>query len=89
MPATESPNAEAPEREGEILTEDILEEAAGRLEKVILCDKKRMKLLVEMLDQHPNLSRKEIRKAMDLPPRPVKATAPTPRLKTPTNPLED
>jgi len=27
--------AEAPEREGEILTEDILEEAAGRLEKVI------------------------------------------------------
>ena len=26
---------EAPEREGEILTEDILEEAAGRLEKVI------------------------------------------------------
>jgi S-DNA-T family DNA segregation ATPase FtsK/SpoIIIE len=27
--------AEAPEREGEVLTEDILEEAAGRLEKVI------------------------------------------------------
>jgi S-DNA-T family DNA segregation ATPase FtsK/SpoIIIE len=39
IPAYELPDigylTEAPEREGEILTEDILEEAAGRLEKVI------------------------------------------------------
>ena len=39
VPAYELPDigylSEAPEREGEILTEDILEEAAGRLEKVI------------------------------------------------------
>ncbi len=39
IPAYELPDigylTEAPDREGEILTEDILEEAAGRLEKVI------------------------------------------------------
>ncbi len=39
IPAYELPDigylTEAPEREGEILTEDILEEAAGRLERVI------------------------------------------------------
>ena len=36
-----------------------------------------MKILVELLEQHPNPSRKEIRKAMDLPPpKHPKTTAP-------------
>jgi hypothetical protein len=37
-----------------------------RLEKIILRDEKRMKQLVELLESNPNLSRKEIRKALDI-----------------------
>ncbi len=38
-----------------------------KLEKLILRDSQRMQALVELLEQNPKLSRKEIRKALDLP----------------------
>lgn len=38
-----------------------------RLEKVILRDSRRMNALVELLEHNPDLSRKEIRQALDIP----------------------
>ncbi|OAI55159.1 hypothetical protein AYO44_00140 [Planctomycetaceae bacterium SCGC AG-212-F19] len=38
-----------------------------RLEKVVLRDSKRMHTLVDMLEHNPDLSRKEIRQALDIP----------------------
>jgi hypothetical protein len=47
-------------------------EQRRHLENIILRDESRMKALVELLEQNPNLSRKDIRKAID--PKPKKTT---------------
>ncbi len=46
-----------------------------RLENLILRDEGRMKKLVELLERNPDISRKELRKALDIQPKNPKATA--------------
>lgn len=46
-----------------------------RLEKVVLRDKDRMKQLLDLLEKNPDISRKEIRKALDIQPKNPKPTA--------------
>jgi hypothetical protein len=48
-----------------------------RLEKVVLRDAERMQTLVELLEQQPDLSRREIRKALDIPRRRPKKPTPS------------
>jgi hypothetical protein len=40
-----------------------------RLEKVILRDSKRMKVVVDLMERNPDLTRKDIRQALDIPPK--------------------
>jgi len=46
-----------------------------RLEKVILRDSRRMKTLIDLMERDPDLSRREIRLALDLPMKPAAGPA--------------
>jgi hypothetical protein len=45
-----------------------------KLEKLVLRDKDRMKKLLDLLEKNPDISRKELRKALDIPPKHPKST---------------
>jgi hypothetical protein len=46
-----------------------------RLEKVVLRDKDRMNQMLDLLEKNPDISRKELRKALDIQPKNPKSTA--------------
>jgi hypothetical protein len=61
-------------------------EHRGRLEKLILQDSERMQALVELLERHPDLSRKEIREALKIPPKAAKNSAKNSAVKSKKDP---
>jgi hypothetical protein len=46
-----------------------------KLEKLVLRDKDRMNKLLDLLEKNPDISRKELRKALDVPPKHPKPNA--------------
>jgi hypothetical protein len=59
-------------------------EQRRHLEKIILNDEKRMRALAELLERNPNLSRKDIRRAIDPKPGDLKPKEPKKSTKRPT-----